>query len=575
MAESVITVGLGLIDAVLTSTHALDVTSGRATHEPALKLVAQISPHTQDCDAVSDIVKSLLPECYAGDTLGQVPKMLADAIKKGFHEQKKNPEKSIKETQAIVAFNLFMEEKPSLFHTSTGEVYAKISGPDGGQICRKIGSTEIRNLIGHRFYQRHGKLLPNLSLSEVIHTLKAKAMYDGDEQEVHVRLAHGDEATYIDLGRRDCKCVKIDKAAVTVIDEPPINFIRPKGFGELPLPEAGGSLSDLQEVLGLDSPAFMLTVAFIISFFCPIGPRFGMIVQGEQGSGKSVLTSTLKGLLDPSIVDRTRMPRSEHELAIMAEQNAVLVFDNASGLPWELSDFLCTLLTGGSLLVRKLYTEDEFHVFTFKQSLLMNGIGDYASRPDLLERCIQVNLKTMPEYSRKTERELEKLLEEITPSLLCQIYECVSCAYKNLDDVDAPRNIRMSDAAQWIIAAEPATDFDDGSFSNVLVGVQRDMMAERIINNPLVIALIAHLEKNKNSYEGTVGRLFDEIKGADPYNRSLPRTAAHLSNNIKRLGPAMAKIGLKAEFGERTRTGKLIKVWLEEGLAGNEADRDF
>lgn len=575
MKTTIKPIELNLINTVLTSAHGYDLIGGEATHEPSLKFVAQVALYTQDGDEVCEIIRSLLPETYDGDTLKEVPEMLSAALKKGFHEDKTKKEESTNEKQSVVAIRLISEKIHSLFHSATGESYAEIDGPDGGMICHAVGSTEIKQLIGHCFYKANGMPLPKMALQETIDTLKAKARYEGQEEEVHVRCATYENATYIDLGRRDCKCVKIDASGHSIVTQAPVHFVRPKGFGELPLPEAEGSLSDLQEALGLDDQTFILVMAFLISFFSPTGPRFGMMVQGEQGSGKSILSSFLKRLLDPSIIDRTRMPKSEQELAIMAEQHALLIFDNASTLNWELSDFLCTLLTGGSLLVRKLYTENESFLFTFRRVILMNGIGDYANRPDLLERCIQVNLKAMPQHLRKTERELNDVLDKLMPRFLHQLYDCVSYAYKNVHDIETPRDIRMSDAAQWIVASEPATDFTPGSMLDALVGVQKEMMAERVINNPLVMALIALLEKSESTFEGTVGTLFSNLTTADQYNKSLPKTAAHLSTAIKRLAPAMAKIGLKVEFGERSRKGKHIKVWLENDLAQNEVDHDF
>ena len=566
---------LDLLQTVLPSAHGFELTRAESTHDPALQFVGQVVVHTKDEEEICALVTSLLPKNYKGDTLKEVPQMLSSAIEKGFHKPKAKAGNSKNETQSVIALRLVKKRIKSLLRTPNGKTYTQIAGPEGGSVCYAINSTEIRKLIGHCYYKEHGKPLPRISSQEVIEQLQAEAMFEGEEQGVNVRIAHQDNATYIDTGRRDCKCIKINASGFDIIDEVPVNFVRPQGFGELPLPEPGGEFDELKELLGLDDQAFLLTIMFLVAFFCPNGAKFGMIMQGEQGSGKSVLSSVIKKLLDPSLVERSRMPKSEHELAIMAGQQALLVFDNASSIQWELSDFLCTLLTGGSMMVRRLYTEDESYLFHYKRAMLMNGIGDYANRPDLLERCVQTNLKAMPENSRKTESEIDQGLERIAPTILHQLYECVSHAYKTLDDVDPPRNIRMSDAAQWVMAAEPATDFDDGSFIDALVKVQKDMMAERVINDPLAMAVIALLEKENKNYNGTVGDLFTKLQQDETNSRNLPKTAAHLSNRLKRLMPAMAKIGLVVEFGERNRDARPISIRLEGDLTGNGADHDI
>ena len=205
--------------------------------------------------------------------------------------------------------------------------------------------------------------------------------------------------------------------------------------------------------------------------------------------------------------------------------------------------------------------------------LMMNGIGEFASRPDFLERSIQVDLPTMPKHGRRTEKQLNSAFDEILPDLLGAILDCVVCGLKNLEHVDPPTSLRMADAARWIVAAEPATDFTPGSMLQALVGMQHEMMTDRVVNDPLVVALLKVLEDGP--FEDTVGVLHQRIQMADQYNKRLPATAAHLSKAFQRLIPMMQEIGMMVELGEKTRKGKMVKVWLKGELAGNEVDHGF
>jgi hypothetical protein len=298
-----------------------------------------------------------------------------------------------------------------------------------------------------------------------------------------------------------------------------------------------------------------------------------LLVQGKQGSGKSLLTSILKRIIDPNVMEKLGLPKEEHSLAILASQQRLLSFDNTSSVRWDLSDALCTLLTGGAFGTRKYYTDNETRIFKLMRPLIMNGIGEFANRPDFLERSIQLDLPTMPKQARRTERQLFDAFDKIMPGILGAILDCVACGLKNLDEVDPPTNLRMADAARWIVAAEPATDFTPGSMLKALEGMQHEMMTDRVINDPLVIALIKILEDGP--FEDTVGVLHQRIQMVDQYNKRLPATAAHLSKAFQRLIPMMQEIGLIVEMGEKTRKGKMIKVWLKGELAGNEVDHDF
>ena len=48
---------------------------------------------------------------------------------------------------------------------------------------------------------------------------------------------------------------------------------------------------------------------------------------------------------------------------IQASENALLVFDNASSMKWDMSDALCSLATGSGFSTRKLWTNDDSQTF--------------------------------------------------------------------------------------------------------------------------------------------------------------------------------------------------------------------
>ena len=77
---------------------------------------------------------------------------------------------------------------------------------------------------------------------------------------------------------------------------------------------------------------------------------------------------------------------------IAANNGHLLAFDNLSGLPPWLSDSLCRLASGGSFAVRQLYTNDEEVLFQATRPILLNGIEDVVSRPDLGDRAIFLTL---------------------------------------------------------------------------------------------------------------------------------------------------------------------------------------
>src|SRR5260370_17346088 len=132
-----------------------------------------------------------------------------------------------------------------------------------------------------------------------------------------------------------------------VNDSPPVGLRGPSGLQPLPLPQGRGSLEQLACLLNLSSQNdFVLVVAWLLGALRPSGPYPLLVISGEQGSTKTVLSKMLRALVDPNVAPVRALPRDERELFIAANNGHVLAFDNISRLrPW-LSDALCRLPSG-------------------------------------------------------------------------------------------------------------------------------------------------------------------------------------------------------------------------------------
>ena len=562
---------LAVLKQAISSEHTAAIISGVGTHDPGVAFVAELVARGATDDELTALMTGLLPEDYSSDSLDELPEWIRSAREKRFDEPQKK--KAAREKQSVVANRLAHNLGIEQLRTELGEAWVSVPVIGGGRICHPVKSSGFSSWVRYQYFKTTGKPLDAGALTEVVDLMEAQALYESPIEEVHVRYAKFKDDACLDLGREDCKVVRITKSGWELIDQSPVRFWQPPGFGEIPIPVKDGDLSVLQDLLALDDLNYILVVAFILNCFNPDGPYMALLVQGKQGSGKSVLSSFIKRIVDPNITDKVKLPNDEHSLAILVSQQWLTSFDNTSGFRADISDFCCSVLTDGAFSTRKYYTDNESRIFKIMRPLMMNGIGEFASRPDFLERSIQIDLPTMPKHGRRTEKQLNSAFDEILPGLLGAILDCVVSGLKNLEHVDPPTSLRMADAARWIVAAEPATDFTPGSMLQALVGMQHEMMTDRVVNDPLVVALLKILEEGP--FEGTVGALHQRIQMADQYNKRLPATAAHLSKTFQRLIPMMQEIGLMVELGEKTRKGKMVKVWLKGELAGIDVDHGF
>lgn len=220
--------------------------------------------------------------------------------------------------------------------------------------------------------------------------------------------------------------------------------------------------------------------------------------------------------------------------------------------------------------------DDDAQIFQHIRPVAMNGIGDYAYRPDLLERSILIKLSPILECNRKTEREMDALLEKLLPGFLGYLYDCAAHAMDNLNKVDPPRSIRMADAAHFVVAAEPATGFKQGQFLQALEQVRDEIMIDRVVNDSLSLTLQKVLNRlPKKEFDGLVSELFDKIADATSDQRiALPKSPSSLSNSLKRSQPMLAKIGLMVEFTSRSNQGRNVRVWMVDNEHRIDHDLD-
>ena len=245
-------------------------------------------------------------------------------------------------------------------------------------------------------------------MSDAWATISAKAMFDGLERGVFVRVAGHEGAVYVDLCNREWEAVEVTTAGWRLLpsEAVPVRFTRKDNAAALPHPAAGGSVDLLRRFLNVqDDVDFRLVVAWMVGTLNPAGPYPLLVLQGEQGSAKSTMVRVLRSVVDPAAEPLRSPPRDERDLAIAASGNWTLALDNLSGVrPW-LSDALCRVATGGGFATRELYSDDREVLFSQKRPVILNGIDSLAVVGDLRDRSLVIELPPIPPDEKRTERE--------------------------------------------------------------------------------------------------------------------------------------------------------------------------
>lgn len=554
-----------LMKAAIGSEHAIVLIEGKATHDAGVALAATLVRAGATDEEVKDVFVGLLPDGYEGDSLKELPEWIRSAREKGFDEAQGETNSL---TKALVTMAL--DSGMVLFNDGDGNAYATLPHL-GKSIAVRLGSSAFSMWLRHLAHTVLAKPVSSGPLKEAVATLEALALFDSAKVPVHVRVAGDEQHVVVDTGQPNGSVVNIDRNGWKVGSEAAHRFVRGAGFGTLPVPEKGGSLASLQPFLGLDDQNYRLLVAFLVNALKPGGPYFILLVEGEQGSGKSFFCEVVKRIIDPNQAMRLRLPDKPQDLMIQAKEYRLLSFDNASGMSAEMSDALCSLATGGGLAVRKLYSDGELYVMSYSRPFVINGIGGYANRPDLMERAIPIRLAPMPEGGRKTEAELLADFDQMLPGVLGALYDAVAHALRTFDETEPPRHLRMADAARWIKAAEGGMGEQPGAVIDAIAVAQNEFVVDRINDDALVMML--RRIAGPMVYEDYIGELFFKIIEQDDakHHRSLPRSPSHLSSQLVRMRPAMAKAGIKVEFLAKDRKGRKVSIRIVEPTVSTES----
>jgi hypothetical protein len=485
-----------------------------------------------------------------------------------------------------------------VFRAADGRSYAEVP-VNGHHEIHELGSSSLEYWLIRSFRHEHKALPPADGMNRLVRALEAEAAQLPATEPVWVRVAQANGSPapprdfagirsaprppqpdtetvyYVDLGDSTWDAVEIKATGCRVVSRPPVLFRRPRSLQPLPRPRWDGSIDLLRKFVNLADEDFPLLVAWMTAALCPAGPYPVLIMCGEQGSAKSTMARVARRLIDPSAALLRALPRSQRDFMVEAHNTWVLAYDNISSIPAGLSDAVCRVATGGGLSTRALHSNDVETLFNVERPTIFTGIDDFVRGGDLIDRCVFLQLPSIPESGRRTEKSFWAEFEADYPRIFGSLLTALAGGLRMQPRVELPALPRMADFAHWGEAVSVALGWQPETFLSRYLANRRDACATALDDWPIVEALrgLVEVYKRDGCRAGSPSQILEELGYFMPEHtlRSArwPKNAHSLSSQLRRIAPQLRTIGIDVEF-DRQRTGRVIRIWRAGDLLPSE-----
>jgi len=441
----------------------------------------------------------VLEEEYAG---GAYPS--DKGLKNAAKEMKDNAEPSGADVVSQQAWELFIDQygNPRIW-MDTGKRFDALI----------ISSDAFVRHWNYARIQQGEKALSEAKMGQLQQELEARAEVEGGEHTVHLRTALDNGDYVLDLGDDDGHCVRVNANGVTVEKNTRVKFIRPRGFGTLPMPDLSFPTPrdaflecrnmNAMLLLKTNDAFWMWLVAMLNTLMCDT-PYNHINFWGESGVAKSSGMALSRSLIDPRKTRHqagsTRLDKEAINAAAAGQR--MPCFDNVKKIETSVQAYMCAAITGTEAQERALYTNFELAASEVHCPLTTTSIHPLATEPDLIERTVSLPCAKPKAYisPKVIARKLEQQTPRFTGALLVMLKEAMG----RWDDVpDALINRqRFLDFVRLGEALFMAMGRKSGAFLEVYNRQRRDNTADLLAGRATSKRVIKYLRQEAEKLKG-------------------------------------------------------------------------
>lgn len=409
-------------------------------------------------------------------------------------------------------------------------------------------------------------------VEEIRDIIRDNADASGNEFVLHNRVAESDGVIEIDSGQPDGSVFRLEDGEFRVIKTGSTTlFYKSKTALPFVIPSTQGSLN-VFNYLNMDEGQKWLLLAWLC--YTISTPKFSntpfpiLVLIAEQGAAKTTTCKTvIRNLVDPSRLGVQGFPKNRQDMVLGSKNCHVLIYDNLRIISPGWADTMCIASTGGSDPTRRLFTDEELVSHEFQSPLVLNGIHDFITEPDLAQRCLKLQLKPIPESNRLDEKELNAAFMADLPDMLTGILQLAAMILARLDSVEVINRERMVRFVKYIAAIEAIYEKPKGELQGLYSKLLNDAQQDAVLENPMAAMLFEMMQKElKGTWSGTPTELLiklrSEFSGVDQRARLLPQNPISLSKQLRAVTAPLRSQGIDVKFHRGKE--RLITITNEE-----------
>jgi hypothetical protein len=419
------------------------------------------------------------------------------------------------------------------------------------------------------WYDNGRPMLPEpADVTRILDHLKAYAEFDAVRKILHLRVAAGNDDTSIcyDLSNPFWQTIKIMSEGWLIEETPTVMFRRYNNQTAQVYPSREYDKDIFDKFVNLinvkNDDSKLLLKCYIIALLIPDIPKAILMLHGEPNSAKTTLLELIKMLIDPCSTRTLTCRKENDELAQLFSHNYLPYFDNLSYISDWVSDAFCRAATGDSFSKRKLYTDNDDIFYTFMRCIGFSGVNLAATKSDLLDRGLIIELERISSDSQRQIRQIWKDFDEMKPQLLGYLFDILSKVLnmRQTSHIDVKGLPRLADWAEVCELISRCLGYEDNQFIEAF-GRNVKLQNEAAIEDSAIAQAIIHFMKERSHWNGTPTELLGLLEALAPSlsintknHKIWPSKPNVLSRRLKYVISNLKEFGINIRPGDNSTT---------------------